>query len=111
MINKKYFAFLIMILGLPISIECLALNETEDEYRTQQAYLDQACEAARERKLAPERQRFIEECENDSQRIGPDCKNFYSTYGDRTGSQAPLYYDLPECVQPHEYRKNYRSGD
>ena len=71
-----------------------------------QAELDQACEKARQKKLAPERQKFIEECVEKKQK--PDraaCERFYADYGNQSGNRAPLYYDLPECVKAFEHRK------
>ena len=73
----------------------------------QQTTLDAACEQARERRLAPERERFVEECVAKKQK--PDrasCERFYSDYGARSGKRAPLYYDLPECIEAFEFRKN-----
>lgn len=75
-----------------------------------QAQLDAACEAARERRLAPERERYIEECVVTGQR--PDrsaCERFYADYGAQSGHRAPLYYDLPECVKAFEYRRSHSS--
>ncbi len=65
-----------------------------------------ACEAAREKKLAPLRAGFIEECVEKKQR--PDrvaCERFYADFGNQSGRRAPLFYDLPECVKAFEYRR------
>jgi hypothetical protein len=73
----------------------------------EQAKLDAACEAARESKLAPLRVGFIEECVEKKQR--PDraaCERFYADYGNQSGSRAPLFYDLPDCVKAFEYSRN-----
>ena len=83
--------------------------ETEEERRAKQAELDAICEQARQRNIAPLRERMISECVEKEQR--PDrasCERFYADYGERTGSQDPLFYDLPECVKAHEYRRSYR---
>lgn len=72
-----------------------------------QAQLDNACEQAREQRLAPERKRFVEECVTEKQK--PDraaCEHFYRDYGARSGQRAPLYYDLPACVEAFEFRKS-----
>ena len=80
-----------------------------DDRTTRQAYLDSECEAARERKLAPERTKYIEECVRNKNRDSrEDCERFYSDYGARSGNRAPLYYDFPECVSAFEFRKSYR---
>jgi hypothetical protein len=73
----------------------------------QQAALDAACEEAREQRLKPERERFVEECVTRKQK--PDrasCERFYSDYGARSVNRTPLYYDLPECVDAFEFRKS-----
>jgi hypothetical protein len=71
-----------------------------------QAELDAACEAARQEKLAPERERLIEECVKEKQR--PDraaCERFLADYGNRAGNRPALYYDLPECVAAFDYEQ------
>jgi hypothetical protein len=83
--------------------------ETERDRKAKQAELDAICEQARQRKIAPLREKMIRECVDNEQR--PDrasCERFYADYGERTGSQDPLFYDLPECVKAHEYRRSYR---
>ena len=82
---------------------CLAAEDYEQE----QQRLDQACEDARQKKLAPERERYIEECVAEKQK--PDraaCEKFYADYGNQSGNRAPLYLDLPECVKAFEFRQN-----
>ena len=99
----------IALIFLPaMLIPCLTLGGNNDR-APQQAQLDAECEAARERKLAPERERYIEECVRDKVRNSrEDCERFYSDYGAQSGNRAPLYYDLPECVSAFEYRRSYR---
>jgi hypothetical protein len=75
----------------------------------QQARLDAACETAREKKLAPLRKQFVEQCVRDKEQ--PDraaCESFYSDYGARSGDRAPLFYDLPECKRAFEYQNSQR---
>ena len=87
-----------------------AVAEAKEENReARQLELDQACEQAREEKLRPERQKFIEECVEKKQL--PDresCERFYADHGNKTGNRAALYYDLPQCVEAHEYRNQAR---
>jgi hypothetical protein len=74
--------------------------------KNEQASLDAACEAARQEKLAPLRAGFIDECVEKNQR--PDraaCERFYADYGNQSGNRAPLFYDLPECVEAFEFRR------
>ena len=89
-------------------ISSLAIGKDKDRV-TQQAQLDAACEAARESRLAPEREKYIDECVRDKIKENREaCERFYSDYGARMGDRAPLYYDLPECVSAFEFRKSYR---
>ena len=76
-----------------------------DKQDAEQARLDQACEVAREKKLAPERKALIESCTTTKER--PDrasCERFYADYGNQAGRRAPLYMDLPECVKAFDFR-------
>ena len=73
----------------------------------EQARLDAACEAARERELAPLREQYIEECvQTKLKRSREACEQFYSDFGAQSGNRAPLFYDLPECVKAFEFREN-----
>ena len=73
---------------------------------SRQTELDAACEQARERKLAPERAKFIELCVQKKEREDrAACERFYADYGAQSGNRAPLYYDLPECVTAFENRR------
>jgi hypothetical protein len=101
---KVLYAGSLAIIGLLVAATGIA---DDKDTRQRQAELDAACEEARERRLAPERERFIEECVAKEQK--PDraaCERFYSDYGAQSGKRAPLYYDLPECVEAFEFRKN-----
>ena len=74
-----------------------------------QAELDAACEAAREEKLAPLREHYIEECvENREQPDRRSCEVFYSDFGAQSGNRAPLFYDLPECVEAFDFQNSQR---
>ena len=93
----------IMALTILVALPAHAANNSDRE----QAKLDAACEAAREKKLAPLRAGFIEECVEKKQR--PDraaCERFYADFGNQAGSRAPLFYDLPECVKAFEHRRD-----
>jgi len=92
----------IMALTIAVTLPSQAGKQNDSE----QAKLDAACEAAREKKLAPLRAGFIEECVEKKQR--PDraaCEWFYADFGNQSGRRAPLFYDLPECVKAFEYRR------
>jgi hypothetical protein len=94
----------LILLGAPLAIAAESFEEAQKR-------LDAECEAAREAKLAPERERYIEECVEKKQR--PDresCERFYADYGNQSGNRAPLYLDLPECVKAFEHQRSKRSG-
>jgi predicted HD phosphohydrolase len=96
---------------LLISILSLAAENTmahDTDYYAIQHELDAACSHARQQELAPMRQEYVEECIEKSWRDTEQCERFYSDYGTRTGNRAPLFYDLPECVEAFEFRKSYR---
>lgn len=90
-----------------LTTPALAARDSDREAR--QAELDAACEAAREKKLAPLRKQFIEECvEKKEQPSRQACETFYADYGAQSGNRAPLFYDLPECVEAFEYQNSQR---
>ncbi len=95
----------LILLGAPLAVAAESFEEAQKR-------LDAECEAAREAKLAPERERYIEECVEKKQR--PDresCERFYADYGNQSGNRAPLYLDLPECVKAFEHQRSKRSSD
>ena len=82
------------------------------ERDAKQAELDAACEEARQKKIALERAKHIEECVATGMLADREtCERFYADYGESAAGRAPLYYDLPECEKAHEYRNSYRSSD
>ena len=89
-------AFLILLMAGP-----LQAGESREQ---KQARLDAACEVAREKKLAPMRKQFVEQCvANKEMPTRAECERFYADYGARMGGRAPLFYDLPECVAAFEF--------
>jgi hypothetical protein len=88
----------------------LSSDGMADRNRDQkQAELDAACEAAREKKLAPMREQYIEECvKNGEQPDRRSCEVFYSDFGAQSGNRAPLFYDLPECVEAFDFQNSQR---
>lgn len=96
------------VLSLACMSLALATTATADR-DAKQAKLDAACEQAREAKLAPLREQYIEECvKNKEQPDRKSCEVFYADYGAQSGHRAPLFYDLPECVEAFDYQN---SGD
>jgi len=64
--------------------------------------LGNQCEAAREAKLAPERDALIQACIQEKKKTPEKCERFYADYGagGRTAAGAGrvrLYNNLPEC--------------
>ena len=92
---------------LSMSLSGFAYSGQEDI-----ASLKAACEAAREQKLAPEREALIEECIEK----GKDkdyCHRYYKDYGagGRTaagGARLPKYFDLPECQALDRAERNIK---
>ena len=102
----KYLTFIGF--SAAVLLPCIAAGTGSDR-RTTQAEIDAECEAARERKLAPERAKLIEECVlRDGRGSRERCERFYSDYGAQSGRRAPLYTDLPECLRAFEFRKSHR---
>lgn len=105
--SKIYiFKFGITVAIMALTIAVTLPSQAGEQSDSEQAKLDAACEAAREKKLAPLRAGFIEECVEKKQR--PDraaCERFYADFGNQSGRRAPLFYDLPECVKAFEYRR------
>jgi len=97
-----------IVLILMLAGPALAKESREDK----QARLDNACEVEREKKLAPMRKNFVEECVAKKELPSrKECETFYADYGNRMGGRAPLFYDLPECVTAFEFQQGARSGD
>jgi nanoRNase/pAp phosphatase (c-di-AMP/oligoRNAs hydrolase) len=68
--------------------------------------LDQRCQAAREAKIAPMREAAIKECASGarSSRSLADCQRIHVDFGQGGGVvgggfRAPMFIDLPECVE------------
>ena len=64
--------------------------------QTQQE-LDAACESARENRLAPLRQQFIDECVQKQKKDLEYCTRFYSDYGAKTGIAPPCFTTCPSA--------------
>ncbi len=94
-----------LCLAAALSLAAVA-GASEDTDGEEQARLDAECEAAREEKLAPERERLVEACiENEERPDRDSCERFYADYGNQAGNRAPLYLDLPACVKAFEHRQ------
>jgi hypothetical protein len=102
----RFFRLVTIIAVISLTVLAALPAHADKKGDREQAKLDSACEAARQKKLAPMRAGFIDECVEKKQR--PDrasCERFYADFGNQSGSRAPLFYDLPECVEAFEYRR------
>jgi hypothetical protein len=103
-VQTLLFAVLISFLMNP----ALAKESREDK----QASLDAACEVERQKLLVPMRKEYIGECVTNKEKPTlEECKLYYKDHGERMGSRAPLYYDLPECVTAFEFQQSARSSN
>lgn len=99
---------ILLLLTLTLITPALAKESRQQK----QARLDGACEVARQKKLAPIRKQFVEECVAKKELPNREaCEKFYADYGARTGGRAALFYDLPECVTAFEFQQGVRSRD
>lgn len=96
------------IMSLFFSFIVLSSTAIADENK--QKELDATCAAAREMKLTPLRQKYVEECIEKQKKDRANCETLYSDYGDQAGKRAPLFYDLPECVKAFDYQESYRQA-
>ena len=102
-------AWLMLVVSLTVCLGPTAHAERESDRATKQVELDQACERAREKKLGPLRAEFVEECVREKQQPSRKaCETFYADYGAQSGNRAPLFHDLPECVEAFEYQNSQR---
>ena len=102
---RTFFIILILLFLIITSVDAVADRKRDQE----QARLDAVCEQAREKKLAPMRAQFVEECvKNRELADRKACETFYADFGAQSGRRAPLFYDLPECVEAFEYQNGQR---
>ena len=102
---KTSFIILILLFLTITSVDAAADRKRDQE----QARLDAVCEQVREKQLAPMRAQFVEECvQNKEQADRKACETFYADFGAQSGRRAPLFYDLPECVEAFEYQNSQR---
>ena len=104
--NTRLIAVLFTPIFCLMVITDASANRDRDE---KQAKLDAACEQVREVKLAPMREEFVEECVTEGQqRDRESCEDFYADFGAQSGNRAPLFFDLPECVEAFEFQNSQR---
>jgi hypothetical protein len=79
-----------------------------DDDSVRQAELDAACEAAREKQLAPIRREIEAECIEKKQGDVSFCKRYAAGYNGERPGQGLRFYELPECEAAFEFRKRHR---
>ena len=100
---------LLCLMAASLSLVATTGAMADRDRERKQAELDAACEEAREAKLAPMREQFIEDCvRNGEQPDRRSCEVFYSDFGAQSGNRAPLFYDLPECVEAFDFQNSQR---
>ena len=87
-----------------------AYGSEADKRKQEQARLDGICEAARQQALEPRRQEIFDECVKKFKKDEATCTAEASGYNGSQVGRSPLFYDLPECEEAHDYRKSYRNS-
>jgi len=85
------------------------------EWMSRLKALDQRCEQARAMKLAPVRDRLIQDCAKDRRKTLQDCQQEAMAYGESTTGPnrnlvKGLYYDLSECQQAAQAWKDWEKS-
>ena len=94
-----------MILIVLLTGSALAKESRE----AKQTRLDDACEVARQEKLAPLREGLVNRCIDAGEYASrKECEQEYASYGAHVGARQPLFYDLPECVEALEFQQGVR---
>jgi hypothetical protein len=88
------------------SSEAIAADPSDAE---KQAELDQRCEAAREKKLAPIREDIYRECLGKKQGDAAYCRRYADDYNGNRVGRSPLFYDLPECEAAFQFRNRSKT--
>lgn len=97
---------LVMAIGIAFSAQA-----NDEERAAKQSELDQACEAARNERLVPLRQKMIDTCVQKEEFDSPgECEAYYADYGERAGGRQAMFYDLPACVEAFNYEQSERAG-
>lgn len=96
----------IKIVAFCITIAFTFTPASAGDKDAKQIELDNACEAQRQIKIAPLREKAISECVEGEGKERDYCERYYQDYGNRSGDRPALFYDLPECVKAFEYQKN-----
>jgi hypothetical protein len=94
------------LFALIISLVITSTTALADDKK--QAKLDQACEDARQKALKPRKKEIYQECREKFKKSEKVCKHEADTYnGNRIGG-APMFYELPACVNAFNNRKKHK---
>jgi len=98
-----------------IASSLLFINSNTAMAEATAAELRGICEAARERLIAPERQKAIEECVTKKRNTQEYCERYYKDFGaggrtQQGGYRQPMFHDIPECITANEAEKQEK-GD
>ena len=86
-----------IVLSVLLSVALSADVMADDERDQKLAELNAICEAAREKKLEPERKQLVEDCvKNKELRDRESCERFYSDFGAGTATARPAISTFPE---------------
>ncbi len=111
-VTRRRSRALVLSLCAPGLLAMVCAAHAEHLTESAVAELAAACEAARERHIAPLRQQAIEECIARGDWDAARCTRFHADYGDAirtpSGMQPRRFLDLPECVAADEADKHFR---
>jgi len=82
------------------------LGTTVGYCQDSQAELDRKCEDARQIALAPLKHEIFEECLEKGKEESV-CKSESGEYNGARAGRGPMFYDLPECEEAFNYKKNH----
>ena len=107
--RNALLVLLILVAGGLSTSAVFGAGDEEQSDAEKQAQLDQSCEAARERKLAPIREDIYGECLEKEQGDAAYCKRYADGYNGNRPGGAPRFYELPECEAAFKFRKSHQS--
>jgi len=100
-----------LVLGVTTGL-CVR-KDSKDFSRMSVEQLEALCRKEREKRLAPQRGKLIQNCVKNQGKSRDYCERYYADYGDAKrigpGQMRPaLYMDLPECVAAREAKDGER---
>lgn len=98
---------IVMMISLPLALSMVIFDATSKE--SQQSILDKACEDARQEALKPRRLEIYNECRDKFKKSEEVCKRDAQAFNGRRIGGAPMFYDLPACVEAFNYNKKHNS--